>query len=358
MGLQELRRAERSSLRRLLALRRVGSLGLKRRMHPLERPVVAAAAVLIGATCMALGARFWWVFDLATHFRLQYVVAALVLLVPLALRRRVAWCVALLGTLALNGAALVAYPPIQAFARAPGAAATRPGAAEAAVRIASANLFFRNTGPGRLAPILEAAAPDVVVLEEFTPDAQRELGGWAQKYPYRVEKPAHGPYGIALLSRYPLEDARSFMLGSTVAIEARVVMPASTFTIIGVHLRSPVSGVHAAARDRQLGLLAAERRHVAGPVVVIGDFNLAPFSPHYADWLAAAHLEDARRHRMYLPTWPTFLPILGIPIDHCFVSSEFRVAGLGRLAAFGSDHVPLLADLLLEGPEAPPSRHH
>jgi endonuclease/exonuclease/phosphatase (EEP) superfamily protein YafD len=328
-------------------------------MRALERLLLVAAAAVIVAAVLPLGTRLWWGFGLAAHFRLQYAVAGLVLLVPLALRRRFAWCAALAGAVALGVPGLVAYPPIPLLPTptiAPAAARDADGSAR--IRIVSANLFFLNRQPGRLAPIVSAAAPDVVVLEEFTPEALRELDELRRTYPHRLETPAEGPYGIALLSRYPLEDARSFTLGQTTAVEARIMAPDGVrFSIIGVHLRSPTSAQGAAERNRQLGLLAAERARITGPLVVIGDFNLSPFSPSYGNWLAHARLTDTRRHRMYLATWPAFLPILGIPIDHCFISEEFQLADLRRLAAFGSDHYPLLAELVLESRSDPLSVH-
>ena len=319
-------------------------------MRALERLLLVAAAAVIVAAVLPFGTQLWWALGLTAHFRLQYAVAGLVLLVPLALRRRFAWCAALTGAVALGLPGLIAYPPVALLAAQTIAPATARSSADGArVSIVSANLFFLNREPGRLAPIIAAAAPDIVVLEELTPEAVRQLKQLADTYPHRLQMPAEGPYGIALLSRYPLEDAQSFALGQTTAVEARVVAPDGVrFTIMGVHLRSPTSTQGAAERNRQLGLLAAERARIAGPLVVIGDFNLSPFSPPYAKWLADSGLTDTRRHRTYLATWPTFLPILGIPIDHCFISKEFQLVDLKRLASFGSDHYPLLAEVVLE----------
>ena len=319
-------------------------------MPRLDRLLRLAAAAVILAAIAPLGARLWWGLELASHFRLQYAVAGLSLAVLLVLRRRFVWSAALAAASALGVPSLLAYPPLPTFnPRSAHATATeQSGPSATSLKIASANLFFRNTDAGRLAPIVEAASPDLVVLEEFTPAAAQALQHLAHEYPHRVEAPAYGPYGIALLSRYPLEGAQPFALGQTTAIKARVTTPSGTFTIIGVHLRSPTSAAGAAERNRQLGLLAAERARIADPLVVIGDFNVSPFSPYYRDWLAETRLDDTRRGRTYLATWPTFLPIFSIPIDHCFFSKEFRLTGLRRLAAFGSDHYPLVAELVLE----------
>ena len=64
-------------------------------------------------------------------------------------------------------------------------------------------------------------------------------------------------------------------------------------------------------------------------------------------WLAATGLKDARRGFGLDPSWPTFLPLLGIPIDHVAVSDEFLVTDHRKLPAFGSDHFPVIAELVL-----------
>jgi endonuclease/exonuclease/phosphatase (EEP) superfamily protein YafD len=125
-------------------------------------------------------------------------------------------------------------------------------------------------------------------------------------------------------------------------------MPAGDVTLLSVHLRAPMRPRLAAQRNRQLQILADLSTRVEGPLVVAGDFNLTPFSPYFSDWLASTRLRDSRAEAGYSASWPTFLPLIGIPIDHCFVTDDFAVVDLRRLPAFGSDHYPVLAHLRLE----------
>ena len=60
----------------------------------------------------------------------------------------------------------------------------------------------------------------------------------------------------------------------------------ASFTVIGVHLNSPVSPRRAAARNAELRELAVRSAAMEGPLVVAGDFNITPYSPFFADWLA------------------------------------------------------------------------
>ena len=50
-------------------------------------------------------------------------------------------------------------------------------------------------------------------------------------------------------------------------------------------------------------------------------------------------------------TWPTYNPLLRIPIDHCLVSEHFMIGEQYQGPDFGSDHYPVLTRLYLRGNE-------
>jgi endonuclease/exonuclease/phosphatase (EEP) superfamily protein YafD len=293
---------------------------------------------------MPLVARLGWVFDLASHFRVQYVVADVVLAILLATRRRFAWAAGLAACAVLSAVPVLPYLPSAADSA---AAPTRP-----TIRVLFANVHRQKSSASRLLETIRREAPDAVLLVEYTSDLAQRLGALRETYPHRLESPSLDAYGIALFSRFELPSARTFMLASTTAIEARLKAGAAEVTLLGVHLRSPMAPRRAAERNRQLELLAERVSAARGPVIVAGDFNISPYSPYYADWLTQSGLTDARRGHTPGPSWPTFLPILGIPIDHCFVSPEIAVVADRGLPGFGSDHYPILVELALPPPGA------
>jgi endonuclease/exonuclease/phosphatase (EEP) superfamily protein YafD len=303
----------------------------------LELLAKLAALGLIAASLAPLGAHVWWVLDLAAHFRVQYVAAALLLIAVLGARKRFAWCAAL----AVSGA--ISLAPVLPYVSFAGSAA----AAGPAVKLLSANLYFGNQSAPRLLDVVRDASPDVIVLVEFTADWQRQLAELRTSYPYHVERADRGAYGIAIYSRYEVAAVTPFPLGRSLAIETRVLHPAGAFTLIGVHLRSPTSGWRAGSRAYQLGELAERVAAISGPLAIAGDFNITPYSPLFSEWLTATGLSDSRRGRTLSPSWPTYLPLLGIPIDHCVVNEKIRVISHRRLPAFGSDHYPILAELAI-----------
>jgi endonuclease/exonuclease/phosphatase (EEP) superfamily protein YafD len=304
------------------------------------RLLALAALAIIAASLLPLGARAWWVLDLATHFRVQYAAAALVLIVLFALRRRYAWCAALAASAAISLLPVLPYLPL----------GTRPAIASTSgrpVEVLTANLLFRNHSAERFLEIVREQSPDVVVLVEYTEEWAGAVGEIRHAYPYRFERSDRGAYGIALFSRYPLDNAAPLALGRSLAVEATVRPPGEApFTLVGVHLRSPTTGWRAGQRNWQFGKLAARLAELPGPVVVTGDFNITPYSPYFTEWLAQTGLTDARaRHHSLAATWPAPLSFLGIPIDHFVVSDDIEVVSQRRLPAFGSDHYPILAEL-------------
>ena len=323
----------------------------------LARFVTYAAAAAVVASLMPLAARLGWAFELATHFRVQYVVVDALLAVALAAQRKVVLAALLAACAAVSAWPLLPYVAFASLATAAPAGPIAGGGSVApatpvgpTIKLLSANVLFRNHSATRLLEIVRHESPDVVVLIEYTPEWAGMVDELRAAYPHRVEGPGSGAYGIALFSRFALEAATPFELGDTSEIEARLVTPRGPLTLFAVHLRSPTTPWRGAMRNHQLDELATRVARVAGPVAVIGDFNVTPYSPYFSDWLARTGLTDTRRGRTLSPSWPTLLPIVAIPIDHCFVSKDVTIVAHRSLPAFGSDHYPILAELALAPP--------
>jgi len=310
----------------------------------LDRLVSYAAAAALIVTLMPLAARQGWVFDLATHFRVQYVVVDALLAIGCVFQRKPIWCLALAVCAAFSARPVLPYVSL-GHASAAAADASGP-----TIKLLSANVLFENHSATRLLEIVRAESPDAVLLLEYTPEWAQMIGELRTAYPYHVEVPAAHAYGLALFSRYELDGATAFVLDEKPAIEASVRTPSGPLEVIGVHLFSPTSPWRSEMRNRQLDDLAERVAQVSGPLAVLGDFNITPYSPFFQDWLARTGLTDTRRGRAVSPSWPTQLPLLGIPIDHCAVSHEVRIVAHRRLPAFGSDHYPILAELALAPP--------
>jgi endonuclease/exonuclease/phosphatase (EEP) superfamily protein YafD len=310
-------------------------------MRWLDRVLLICAAAVVALNLLPLGARGSWMLELTTHFRVQYLVVTAATCALVALRRK--W----LASAALVAAGAVSAVPVAPYLSLP--ITPSASAAPATVKVLTVNVSYRQFSVRRLLEIVRESDPDVLIVQELTPHAERVLADFDKAFPHFHKFPADGPRGIGLWSRHELESPTTFALGRLPAIEARVKAPQGTFTVIGAHLSSPVRPRRAAARNSELRELGVRSAAVEGPLVVAGDFNITPYSPYFTDWLAASGLTDTRRGRTLSPSWPTMVPLVGIPIDHVAVSSEFEIRSHRRLPNFESDHYGILAELALLG---------
>jgi endonuclease/exonuclease/phosphatase (EEP) superfamily protein YafD len=312
--------------------------------------LMLAAALLVLATVAAFAARLWWVFDLFSHFRLQYVIAAGLL------------CTAALALRAYPTAAvLAAVALIHGFAIKDlwlgGGAAAAP--AGMPLRIVSVNVWSENRTPARVFDFVRASDADLVVLV----DARRKrwqpvLAELGTLYPYTTGPVwGRGRAPVILFSRFPILSEKLLQAprGRRPYLVAELDAAGEKLVVVGVHSSSPRpngSG-HSRRRNRELDHIADAIRDADGPVIAAGDFNVTAWSPHFQDLLAAAGLRDAAVGQGYIPTWPTwFWPAL-IPIDHVLLKGPLAVTSVRRGPAVGSDHYPLIADLRLLGREPP-----
>ncbi len=327
----------------------------------------ALAAMLVtgftlGATLLAATASSWWVGDLAVHFRLQYAAAALAALAVLGWARRWTWAAAAVVALAVNGWSALSLLDGGSVIRgavagpAAGSTAGRRGAPEIArpsLRVASINVLFHNTHYGRVIDFLRRARPDAAVLVEATPRWRAALGSLHDEFPYQYY--AEGAprnafwdsHGTLLLSRWPLERAETVAMGphADPTVAATLNVQGRTMHLIGAHPSWPLGRAVSAERNRELQQLAALARSTPAPLVMAGDFNVTPFSPHFQAFVAESGLEWAAQGAGWQSNWPTFLPFGGIQIDHAFVSPGIVVRRFERGPGIGSDHRPILVDL-------------
>jgi endonuclease/exonuclease/phosphatase (EEP) superfamily protein YafD len=311
-------------------------------MRWLDRLLVMATIVVVAAHLLPLAARLHWMLELTTHFRVQYLGVTIALLVLVALRRRWGACAALVAAGAVSAAAVLPYLPLGVAAKAVAADAAR-------LTVLSVNVSYRQFAARTLLQTIRDAKPDVLVVQELTPHAETVLAGLDAEFPYNQKFPAEGAYGIGLWSRLPIESSATFALGRVPAIEARLRGVDGTFTVIGVHLRAPMTARRAAARNQELGELAARIRATDGPLIVAGDFNATPYTPYFQEWLEQSGLTDSRRGRTLSTSWPTMMPLAGIPIDHVAVNDGFTVISHQRLPNFDSDHYGILVELVPNG---------
>jgi len=309
---------------------------------------VLLTLTLLAATCCATGARYFWLFDLAVHFRVQYAVMGLVGFVLLLVARAPAWALLALIVASWNAMyaapALVSHPP--SLPRVAGEAATGD---PVRLRVASINVLYTNDEYSKVADFVQRERPDAVAMLEMTAKWRQALVGLDKIYPHRYQTTGVGGRGITFWTRLPMKDVSVLPIGvrQEPAIQATLEVQGREIRVFAVHTTWPMAPASARRRNQQLELLAERARAVTLPLVVMGDLNITPFSPHFQQLLADSGLHSAAEGFGWQTSWPSFLPAAGIQIDHALVNSRVAVEHFTRGAPTGSDHLPIVADLVL-----------
>ncbi|MEZ5650058.1 MAG: endonuclease/exonuclease/phosphatase family protein [Burkholderiaceae bacterium] len=298
------------------------------------------------ASLLASALPDWWLADLVSHFRIQYLTAGVLALAPAIWARSRYLSIAAVITVATN-----LLPVIDYFAVQPPTAVAAPQAVSFAsrvpFRIAAANIFYRNRNYDAVAQWIRDNGADLIVLVEATPlwrDAMRErLNGFG--FIHLVAR--QGRSGKLLIARSRPAGVRVLdakLIRSPVPI-VTLAKSGARLQIAGVHTEWPMGPTASARRDQELFDIARQMRASTEPIAAVGDFNITPFSKAFETLLESAHARRAAAGRGWLPTWPVFFPPAGIQIDQVVISREIEVVNLRTGAGLGSDHRWVLVDL-------------
>jgi endonuclease/exonuclease/phosphatase (EEP) superfamily protein YafD len=305
----------------------------------LRATVSLATVALVTLTGVSFLGDSHWALEILTHFRMQFVaLAAALLLLACVLGSR-------LSVAAVSGALLLNLGPI--WADVVPIRSTDPEPADS-IKVLMANVLTSNANASGLWKLIHAEQPDVIGLLEVDARWLAELRPLHGLYPYRLAKPRQDNFGIALYSRIPFTTSElSRLAGSDVdAALVRMRIGERDLGLLLAHSFPPVGQREAEIRNAQLRDIERIRLENAEiEFVVVGDLNTTPWSPHFRALTRGAGLRSAARGHGYVPTWPTALAPLMIPIDHGLLSPGLRASSYRRGPAIGSDHRPILMEV-------------
>lgn len=273
----------------------------------------------------------WWLADLFSHFPLQGFLSGIVLIVlGVCVRRKKLVLVTCLMT-CWYGFELLPYVP----------SVTDPPDPPSAKSLLVWNVYVGNRDKATLIEAVRAAEADYVLLLETDERWDAALASLDGEYPHRSTI-TEGAFGISFLSREPVESVRIKDIGEKLINSVIAKLPGGV-TLYGVHCFPPAGAEYSRIRNQQIGELMNEVETNSGPLIVAGDLNVSPWSPHFSKLTGSGRLHDVRKGRGVINTWPADNIIERTPIDHVLPSSEIEVHSLEKLPdACGSDHFGLL----------------
>lgn len=302
---------------------------------------IAVGTAALGAAG-AVGAGFLGAlhpaFDSLAHFRTHLAVAALAAGLVALLSGSGALRVAGVAAAVAGGVGLATTLPYVVPSGAMSAAAGSP-----TFTLLQMNMRY-NADIGVALERIEALQPDVVTLQEVTArmtPALRAVAG------YRAAScPELGTtYRSVVLSRHP--DLGPQRCDTARLSVRRILLGGTAVTVVSSHLAWPWPHGQAAA----IAAAAPVLRSLAGPVIVAGDFNAAPWSNAVR---TVARLSGTRPVAGIGVTWPhgAFVPAawtawVGLALDNVLVSPDVHVAAARPGAATDSDHLPVIVRFVL-----------
>jgi endonuclease/exonuclease/phosphatase family metal-dependent hydrolase len=236
------------------------------------------------------------------------------------------------------------------------------------IRIATYNIhkcrgMDRRVSPARIADVIRQLDADVVALQEVVRIADgapqedqaqfiaSELGYDCRFGENRRLGP--GAYGNATLSRLPIVSAENYDITwrgreRRGAFRCDIQLGPHIVHVFNIHL-----GTAFMERRHQGRLLTSEiilREGIAGPRVVVGDFN--EWTRGLASKLMGGHFEsiDAKVMGRFGRTYPGVFPVLHLDhfyFDRCFQLQDYKLHR-SKLALIASDHLPIVGELRLQ----------
>lgn len=283
-----------------------------------------------------------WLFSLASHFRPHLAAFSLLVLLVVLLSGLPGW--AKLISFLLSGGALVANALAiwRALPRAPMTAAEEGPS----LKIAFANLLKSNSDRASVVAWVVSEKPDLFIAAEVERD-------WPESLEVlRTEMP-HGPkqtFGdLMIFSRHPLAEVRHPVTRYGHAIVAELDTAAGRLAIVGLHASVPRNERYTTGRDAMIETVGHIAWRQEKGIVVVGDFNATPWSAPLRRLLSGGKLSYGPG--AFRGTFPAWLPDwAGIPIDLVLAGGGWRVAALSHGPRIGSDHWPVVAELVARKP--------
>ncbi len=222
------------------------------------------------------------------------------------------------------------------------------------VSILVSNVLETNRDASKLLSLINQYKPDILLTLESDDWWEAQLSTIEKDYPYTVKKPLNNLYGIHLYSKLELIDTEiKYVVDDEIpSIHGYVKLRSGRKVKIHcLHPTPPSPTERDTSTDRDAELLIVGKNVDAKkePTLVFGDLNDVAWSRTTRLFQQLSGLLDPRIGRGFYSTFHADYRLLRWPLDHIFLSPEFKLIEIRRLPHIGSDHFPFFAHLHLVG---------
>ena len=303
-----------------------------------------------------IAADFWWIriFDYP-HIELTLLtltaISAYFIRFEIREWRDYVFMTVLIACFIFQFAKLYPYTPLYPEEVGKPTAAVNP---ETGFKIVTANVLQKNEVTDSLISEMKKVQPDIAVFTETNTFWSNAIkNGIGNAYKYKVEVPLPNTYGMLLYSKFELINPEvKFLVDDSIpSIHAEIKLKSGDkIQLHAIHPTPPMPQHNPSSTDRDAEMMkiALEARNSRLPVLVIGDFNDVPWSNTVGLFKDVGELLDVRTGRSFYNTFDAGSFIMRWPLDHIFVTEEFRVKKIEAGPDIKSDHFHFYAELFLQ----------
>lgn len=311
------------------------------------------AIILIFSFCASLLARYHWIFDLFSHFTVQYFFGGLVLGIIFL------YFHSSLLALAMFFIALFSYYETRTHMTNPFQyyhPISSQEKKEQTFTVVQYNKFYLNRRFDRISTWLQNQVNTfdfIILVEVLDLDAPQLRLSLHDYYPY-IE-PASGDAGpneMLVLSKHPIKSIEWRKVAPDICgteglrIEILPKGQSEPIIIYTVHTKVPLSARSMNIRNAELeGMAQWISQEKQSRIIFMGDWNITPYAPAFSQMLLTSKLNYQSYGILPEGTWVSFFvfPFLKIPIDHILFSHALNLKDISAGPSLGSDHHSLIA---------------
>ncbi|WP_312556032.1 endonuclease/exonuclease/phosphatase family protein [Empedobacter brevis] len=218
------------------------------------------------------------------------------------------------------------------------------------------NVLQDNVKYHKLVDLIKKRNPDIVFLLETNKEWMEQIREATNDFSYKIEVPLENTYGLLLYSKLPITHQEINYLISTEipSIIADIEYNNQIVRLYGLHPTPPVpqENEESAERDAEILMIGKQAKAYRKACIVFGDLNDVAWSRTTRLFLKTSQMLDPRRGRGMFNTFHAHHWFLRWPLDHYFLSSQFRLIEMIREPNIGSDHFPISIKVVLRNDDA------
>ena len=222
------------------------------------------------------------------------------------------------------------------------------------ISLFTANVLQKNEEHGELKNMIRNLDADLMLFTETDRKWMTAIkDNMDPSYVNEVEVPLSNTYGMLMYSKLPLFDTQvKYLVSDSIpSIHTKLKLASNdTIQIYAIHPTPPMPQENPLSTDRDaemmmIAKLALDSKY---PVIVIGDFNDVAWSQTSKLFQSVSRLLDVRKGRGLYNTYNAKSYVMRWPLDHIFISNDFKLKKVERCDDIKSDHFPLLTELTYE----------